>query len=390
MRFRFGNHAPVWGAVLSSALWLGFAGIAVQAQVETVGHRRFESCQPTPCYPCPPAPSQTAPPPTPGQAAPPSTGQQPAAPTPAAPQATAPQQPTEPSLGFERFAAVGGETVALSESSVGYIDSAIPRTQLRLRFDAAYDDNRPDRAEFFYAKCGCFRGLGLDAAGPPAHAPLVPEVKLDYQEFTSYFEVAFNERLSGFIEVPVRWVNFDVLPNTYGFGDLNAGFKYAVLYSKDQVVSVQLRTYTPTGQANRGLGTDHVSLEPSVLFFQRLSDRLTLEGEFRDWIPIGGSDFAGNIIRYGVGLTYDVYRSGKFHVAPVTELVGWTVLGGKELALAGASTAIQDASGDTIVNAKLGVRTSFENSSFYIGYGRALTGDVWYKDILRLEYRLTF
>ena len=29
-------------------------------------------------------------------------------------------------------------------------------------------------------------------------------------------------------------------------------------------------------------------------------------------------------------------------------------------------------------------------SDLYIGYGRALTGDVWYKEIFRLEYRLIF
>src|SRR5438874_1452518 len=31
---------------------------------------------------------------------------------------------------------------------VGYIDSAIPTSQLRLRFDASYNNNRPSRAEF--------------------------------------------------------------------------------------------------------------------------------------------------------------------------------------------------------------------------------------------------
>jgi len=30
------------------------------------------------------------------------------------------------------------------------------------------------------------------------------------------------------------------------------------------------------------------------------------------------------------------------------------------------------------------------NSDIYVGYGRALTGDVWYRDIVRLEYRLRF
>src|SRR5207248_1606921 len=37
-----------------------------------------------------------------------------------------------------------------------YIDAAIPANRFLLRFDAIYDYNRPDRAEFFYPKCGCF------------------------------------------------------------------------------------------------------------------------------------------------------------------------------------------------------------------------------------------
>jgi hypothetical protein len=69
--------------------------------------------------------------------------------------------------------------------------------------------------------------------------------------------------------------------------------------------------------------------------------------------------------------------------------VGWTVLDGKEF---NADTGqILDASGDTIVNAKMGVRLWWGNqNSFYLGYGRALTGDVWYKEIFRAEYRLAF
>src|SRR5438045_2643224 len=38
------------------------------------------------------------------------------------------------------------------ESSVGYIDSALPRSQFRLRFDAAYNFVRTTRAEFFWAR----------------------------------------------------------------------------------------------------------------------------------------------------------------------------------------------------------------------------------------------
>jgi hypothetical protein len=81
----------------------------------------------------------------------------------------------------------------------------------------------------------------------------------------------------------------------------------------------------------------------------------------------------------------------------VVECVGWTVLGGKE-AVFPTDTAVS-AVGDTIVNAKFGVRTQLgkpvgngilRRADFYAGYGRALTGEVWYKEIMRFEFRLRF
>jgi hypothetical protein len=114
------------------------------------------------------------------------------------------------------------------------------------------------------------------------------------------------------------------------------------------------------------------------------------------------------VIRYGTSLNYLVFNRTNFRVIPSVELVGWTVLGGKELAVANpgiighpetGTFATQDASGDSILNAKFGVRFGFgaleergllSQSSLYVGYGRALTGDVWYKDILRVEYRMNF
>jgi hypothetical protein len=76
----------------------------------------------------------------------------------------------------------------------------------------------------------------------------------------------------------------------------------------------------------------------------------------------------------------------------VVELVGWTVLSGKELVPpAPPPLAIKDASGDTILNAKFGVRLGLGDwGDMYAGYGRALTGDTWYKDIWRVEFRLFF
>src|SRR5688500_4872955 len=41
-------------------------------------------------------------------------------------------------------------------SMVGYITDGVVGSQLRIRFDSGFRITDPDRAEFFYAKCGCY------------------------------------------------------------------------------------------------------------------------------------------------------------------------------------------------------------------------------------------
>jgi hypothetical protein len=264
---------------------------------------------------------------------------------------------------------------------VGYIDNAIPGNQFRLRYDAAYDDRRPNRAEFFWPK-GAPLGPGVPR----------PETNVDYQDLSADLEFALTRRLSTFVELPWRFVHPDVNPNAAGFADMNAGFKYAFLFTPDRVATFQFRTYIPTGDGARGFGNEHVSLEPALLVYQRLSDKLGIEGELRYWVPSGGTDFAGDIMRYGIGLYYDIYRNNRFRVSPVAEFVGWTVLGGKEsFPHPSGLVSVEEAAGQTIVNAKAGLRlTTGSRSDLYAGYGQALTGDRWYADTFRLEFRIRY
>jgi len=76
----------------------------------------------------------------------------------------------------------------------------------------------------------------------------------------------------------------------------------------DQFVTFQLRTYAPTGNASLGLGTGHFSLEPSLLYFKQLTERLTIQAQFTDWIPIDGTAEAGNVLSYGFGFSYAFTR----------------------------------------------------------------------------------
>ena len=149
----------------------------------------------------------------------------------------------------------------------------------------------------------------------------------------------------------------------------------------------------PTGDADRGLGNHHVSLEPALLgYVRRRLPRLGIEAEVRDWIPIGGTDFAGNTLRYGVGAHYDLFLTRRGIIAPVVEVVGWTFLDGKTAIVTGpGQVTVEDAAGDTIVNLKLGVRAGLgARGDLYFGYGTPLTGERWYDHIFRVEWRYSF
>ena len=87
----------------------------------------------------------------------------PPGPTPAPPPTEATEvmrEALEPGFGGTQFAALGGAGAAVAYNQQiggvgGYIDSAVPRSNIRLRYDDAYNMNRPDRAEYFYPQCGC-------------------------------------------------------------------------------------------------------------------------------------------------------------------------------------------------------------------------------------------
>jgi hypothetical protein len=300
-------------------------------------------------------------------------------------------------------------------SMVGYIDNPIVENQIRIRFDDAFEDQFPDRAEFIYSKCGCYRGLPPTAApfdpkAPgPGPAPGIP-VAVNFQQLYLNGEYAPHRRFSAFVEIPIRWLQPQgnlitpgtaAFPNSSGIGDVMAGFKFAAVASESTYLTFQFKSYFPSGDSSQGLGTNHYSVEPSLLLYHSLSPRFTLEGQLGDWHPIGGSagvpttsseGFAGDIFFYGIGPSYKLYNGSRFKIAPVVELFGWHVLSGFQTQLGGAVDGVAtDASGTNIVNLKVGVRVGVgTHSSVYVGFGQALTHDDWYKHLVRLEYRFTF
>jgi Putative MetA-pathway of phenol degradation len=293
----------------------------------------------------------------------------------------------------------------IDASMVGYIENAIVGSEVRVRFDAAFNDAFPDRAEFIYGKCGCYRSAPPPFLDPnaPGPGPGIPK-DINFQTLEFMAEYAPTSRFSAFVQLPIRWlqpegvisspVPTQAFLSSAGIGDVQAGVKVAMLAMPKAYVSGQFKAYFPSGASVQGLGTNHYSIEPAILYYGRLSERFELEGEIGGWVPIGGSagvipasntEFAGNIFFYGIGPSYRIIDGEKFRLSPVIELVGWNVTSGQET---GAPT---DASGTNIVNLKIGARMSFQpRNSIYIGYGKALTSAAWYEDIVRVEYRRSF
>ncbi len=273
------------------------------------------------------------------------------------------------------------EPRSVPNTAVSFIESAIPFTHVRTRIDAAWNYRRPTRAEYFWAKSGV-----VPSSGPP-----LPETNLDYHEFSTYVEYAFGKQFSIFMDQRFRWVDPDINGNESGIGDMHLGLKWALLNYEGFTGTIFFQGYLPTA-TNRALGTRHVTFEPGVLFNYPILNLLLLEGEVRFWLPVGGTEFAGNIVNYGLGLSYGQRSPGQVWVTPVAEVVGWTVLNGQELVVhPGNVLEINDAEGQTIVNMNLGVRLGLgDTADFYTGYSRALTGRTWYQDMFRFEFRFYF
>lgn len=304
-----------------------------------------------------------------------------------------------------------------ASSAVGYIEDATVGSQFRIRYDSGWDVDSPDRSEFFYAKCGCYRNLPPTSAGadPAAPGPGPGIVQaLNYQQFTVVSEHSAGKHASAFIELPFRWIKptdfvagSGSFGNQSGIGDIRFGSKLALVSSSSHDITLMVRLSVPTGDSSKGLGIDHGSFEPALLVRQGIGSRFQLEGMFGDFHPTGSSqgpiagsgNFAGDVMYYGIAPSFAVISRRTLRITPVAEFVGWHILSGYQtsslvtIGAIGGATDISaaDASGTNIVNLNIGGRFSFTSAgSFFVGYGWALTNEQWYDHILRIEYRTKF
>jgi len=129
-------------------------------------------------------------------------------------------------------------------------------------------------------------GLDPNAPGPaldgrdPVTTPFI-ETSVGFRDYVVYAEHAFNDQVSAFADVPIRSISPEVNASFTGISDIKLGLKYAFIATPDPYLTAQLKAYLPSGGAMKGLGTDHATLEPGLLYYDHVSDRVELMGEFR-------------------------------------------------------------------------------------------------------------
>src|SRR5262249_2611811 len=153
------------------------------------------------------------------------------------------------------------------------------------------------------------------------------------------------------------------------------------------------KTYIPTGDFTKGLGTGHVSLEPSLLFGLRLSPDAYFQAQLAYWIPIGGDDlFQGNIFHAHTSCNHVLCR-----ILPDVVLVGtaelnyWGFLGGTYpntdflgVGADGKLAPFAVTATASMFSAGPGVRLFIcDKIDFGVGTAFSFTGDHWAREQVR-------
>ena len=282
----------------------------------------------------------------------------------------------------------------------GAIENAEVGNKVLLRIESARGLRALDRAEFFSAKCGCYRagsaaGPNYDASAPgpgPGQA-----TNSNYMQMVLRGEFAVMGRAALVGELPLRQFSPQSFIGTpydgaSGLSDVRFGAKLDLSHDSNSQMTLELLASAPTGDEAKGLGTGHWSVVPTVLYTTRLGDRVSIESHAGSVVPMKGSSgvvggskyFAGRIVTFGLAPTFDAYTRGNLHVAPVVEVVGWRVLDGY------STYDAADAKGTTIVNLNVGARVVRGINSVYVGYAKALTDKTWFDNAVRIELRRGF
>jgi len=257
-----------------------------------------------------------------------------------------------------------------------FVPSVRPATYTRLRWDAGRNLIQPDRAEYFWSAIG-------------KNGPGKPERRVNYNELSLYAEMG-GPKFSFYINTPYRNQEGDVNGGSGGFGDLKLGTKTVLIDSELMLFTFQLGTTIPVGLSGRGIGTGHVSMDPSLLYAIKLYPETYWQGELGYWIPIGGTQgFAGSVLFYNNALNHVICRPLKDTALIGTiESSGYTFTAGS---FTDANGVVHSANDTTYFYLGPGLRLAFCDK-LDIGFGVefAVTGNRFAQQLYRTELRWRF
>lgn len=291
-----------------------------------------------------------------------------------------------------------------------FLDAARPVTQMRLRYASAWNFQNPDRAEWLWARQNT---IGKTTIGPdpkgrpitiPGKGPMTIANSVDVQSLSMYTEAAVGAfGLS--LEMPYLAMETQNSPIAFqapnplmgqgdvsGFGDLIIGTKSMIMDCKLMQMTFGFKTFIPTGNFTKGLGTGHVSLEPSLLFNLCLTERTYLQSQFAYWIPISGDPFVqSNVFHMHFSLNHVLCHLCKgVTLVGNVELNEYTVCGGAYTNpdfLVNNNVVLTDG-GATMFSAGPGLRLFVcDKIDFGIGSAFALTQQHFADQEVRLDFR---
>lgn len=220
------------------------------------------------------------------------------------------------------------------QDSAFFTITARPITQQRLQWNAEPNLIFPDRAEYIWAAPSATASGGPAGRGPTSRPTLVPAYpysapSLNYNTMSMYTEVA-SSAFSFFVEMPYVSYTPSVqdpgLAHQAGFGDIDVGTKTLMYDCELLQLGFMFTTYLPSGNFSKGLGTGHVSLEPTLLLDVKLGPDSYLESQLSEWIPLGGTPgYMGAILHYHASVNKVLWsKVPNVPIIGTAEISGWS------------------------------------------------------------------
>jgi hypothetical protein len=296
----------------------------------------------------------------------------------------------EPLVPWEEFEAIARRPISpTGEPGVGrervmFAPFEIDITQtfgnFVFRVDAAYNLTKPDRAEYFWAR--------------PGRGPALPETGVGYQDFHFRMENG-GPSFSLATDIPIRLLNPDVNGNNGGIGDIQLVQKTVMMNGSRWQLTQILRTIFNSGNARKGLGTGHVSMEPGLLARYKWNDLTYMHGQLELRFPIAGDPmYSGPALTWGLGLSTVWYETDTVAFIPTLEFVNTWILDGQYTPI-GVPVPV-DVRGDGIFNLGPGLRTVWDTGGdmgvleFGFNSMLAIGSDGWYDALIRFDTRFVF